>query len=437
MVIVGGGFGGLFAAKALKRAPVEVTLVDRRNFHLFQPLLYQVATGTLSPANISAPLRSVLKNNMNTRVLLGNVTGFDLERRILRLADGEIPYDSLIVATGAHHHYFGHPEWGQLAPGLKTIEDATEIRRRILIAFEAAERQCETAERRKWLTFVVVGAGPTGVELAGALAEIARDTLKGDFRCIDPAEARILLVEGTHSILPSYPRELSAKAARSLSHLGVTVRTGAQVTGIFEDAVALQVGESSETIPTRTVLWAAGVKASHLGEVLAQESGAPLDRSGRLVIGFDCCLPGHPEIFVIGDLAACRDASGRVLPGVAQVAMQQGRFAARCIAADIKGAKRAEPFRYRDFGSLATIGRAAAVADFGWIRFGGLFAWIAWLFIHLMNLVEFENRVLVFFQWAWAYFSYNRAARLITGEHLLPTLHETDESRASESRSCH
>ena len=316
VVIVGGGFGGLFAAKALRRAPVQVTLLDRRNFHLFQPLLYQVATGGLSPANISAPLRAVLKRHNNTRVLLGEVTDFDAERRVVQLTDGEVPYDTLIVASGAHHHYFGHQNWERLAPGLKTIEDATEVRRRILLAFEAAERLCGTAEQRSWLAFVIVGAGPTGVELAGALAEIARDTLKGDFRSINPAEAQIILVEGTDRVLPSYPVALSERAQLSLTRLGVIVKTGAQVIEVLDNEVIVSVGETRETVPTHTVLWAAGVRASHLGAALAKVTGAELDKAGRVFVQADCSVRGHPEIFVIGDLASFwprgrRSSSGR------------------------------------------------------------------------------------------------------------------------------
>ncbi len=419
MVIVGGGFGGLYAALSLGRVPVRVTLLDRRNFHLFQPLLYQVATGALSPANIAAPLRSILRRQRNARVLLAEVTGFDAARRRVLLRDGEVPYDFLIVAAGASHHYFGHPEWAERAPGLKTVEDATEIRRRILLAFEAAEREPAPARRAAWLTFVVVGGGPTGVELAGALAEIARHTLRHDFRTINPAEARILLVEGTERVLPPYPPVLSRKAAESLAHLGVTVVTGAVVTDIQPDRVTLRHGDASEEIAARTLLWAAGVQASPLGKALQEAAGAELDRAGRVVVGPDLTLPGHPEVFVIGDLAHCRQPDGKPLPGVAPVAMQQGRYVAQAIQARLRG-ETVPPFRYRDRGNMATIGRAAAVADLGWVRLSGLFAWLLWLFIHLLYVVEFENRLLVLLQWSWNYLTWNRSARLITGEALVP-----------------
>jgi NADH dehydrogenase len=413
VVVVGGGFGGLHAAQHLRRVAVDVTLVDRRNFHLFQPLLYQVATGGLSPADISAPLRAVLKRQRNARVLLGEATGFDLGARRLLLADGALDYDTLIVSSGARHHYFGRPEWEALAPGLKTIEDATEMRRRVLGAFEAAERERDDARRQAWLTFVVVGAGPTGVELAGALAEIARETLRGNFRAFDPAAARIVLVEGAERVLPGYPPDLSARARRSLERLGVSVRTGTLVTSLTPDAVTLKRGDASETLAARVVLWAAGVQASPLGRALAEAVGCAVDRAGRVVVEPDLTVPGHPEIFVIGDLASVRGRGGTPLPGVAPVAMQQGRYVARLVAARRRG-RSLPPFRYFDKGSLATIGRAAAVADFGRLRFGGYPAWLAWLFVHLMYVVEFENRLLVFVQWAWNYATRNRSARLIT-----------------------
>lgn len=420
VVVVGGGFGGLHATRALGRARVEVTLLDRRNFHLFQPLLYQVATGGLSPANIAAPLRALLKRQRNVRVLLGEVAGFDLRRRSVLLKDGgEVAYDSLIVAAGVRHAYFGNDAWEVLAPGLKTIEDATEIRRRVLLAFEAAERICADGGRGSWLTFVIVGGGPTGVELAGALAEIARDTLRRDFRCINPADAAILLVEGAERILPSYPPNLSEKARRSLEELGVAVRTGTRVTDIREGAVTLESGGRREIVGSRTVLWGAGIQGSPLGARLASAAGAELDGAGRVRVAPDCSLPGHPEVFVIGDLARM-EREGTPLPGVAQVAIQQGRFVARKIAARARGRAAGTEFRYRDYGNLATVGRAAAVADIGRVRFGGTLAWLTWLFVHLMSLVMFQNRLLVFVQWAWAYFTFNRAARLITGHPLLP-----------------
>jgi NADH dehydrogenase len=419
VVIIGGGFGGLYTVRALKRAPVRITLVDRRNFHLFQPLLYQVATGWLSPADIASPLRAILKRQLNVQVLLAEVNNIDVVNRQVIFTDGVLHYDILIVATGARHHYFGHNQWEPLAPGLKTIEDATEIRRRILSAFEAAERETGPERIRAWLTFIIVGGGPTGVELAGTLGELTRDTLKHDFRQIDPAKTRICLVEGADRLLPSYPPQLSAKAAAALTHLGVEVRTGATVTDIQLESVTIRSGSLSEDVSARTVLWAAGVQASPLGRVLASATGAELDRAGRVVVESDLSLPGHPEIFVIGDLAHCRTQQGQPLPGVAPVAMQQGQYVAQLVQKRLQGGT-LPPFRYRDRGSLAIIGRAQAVADFGWLRFSGFFAWLAWLFIHLLNLVEFENRVLVTIQWAWNYFTRNRSARLITGELILP-----------------
>jgi NADH dehydrogenase len=419
VVIVGGGFGGLYAAKSLKRAPVRVTLLDRRNFHLFQPLLYQVATGGLSPANIAAPLRAVLKRQRDTRVLLAEAIDIDLAQRQVRLSDGEIGYDTLIVATGARHHYFGHPEWESAAPGLKTIEDATEIRRRVLLAYEMAEREADPALRRALLTFVVVGAGPTGVELAGTLAELARHTLRQDFRDIDPSTAQIILLEAADRVLPPYPPRLSAKASQALVRLGVTVRTHAVVTDVQAEAVTVRTGDATEIVPCRTVLWAAGVQASPLGAILARATGAALDRAGRITVQLDLSLPGHPEIFVIGDLANFPHQGGKPLPGVAPVAMQQGQYVARLIEARLRG-QTLPPFRYRDYGNMATIGRNAAVADFGWLRLSGYLAWLAWLFIHVLKLIEFENRILVLFQWAWNYLTRNRSARLITGSSPLP-----------------
>jgi len=440
VVIVGGGFGGLYAALSLRREPVHVTMIDQRNFHLFQPLLYQVATGGLSPANIAAPLRAILSRQDNACVLLAEATGIDAEKRQVILSDGAVSYDTLIVAAGASHHYFGNEHWQPLAPGLKTVEDATEIRRRILLAFEAAERTFDADKRRAWLTFVIVGAGPTGLELAGTLSEIAHDTLKRDFRHINPADAQILLLEGADRVLPPFPSDLSAAAAAALSRLGVTVRTGAMVTDVRLDAVTIRAGEATETISTHTVIWAAGVKASPLGQVLAdarrpcaearrpcaearrpcaEATGAELDRTGRVLVEGDCSVPGHPDILVIGDLAHHAGADGKPLPAVAPVAMQQGRYVARLIRARLRG-KSLPPFRYRDRGMMATIGRAAAVADIKGLRVTGYPAWLAWLFVHLMYLVQFENRQLVFLQWGWSYFTRNRAARLITGESPLP-----------------
>ncbi len=415
IVIVGGGFGGLYTARRLRSLPVDVTLLDRRNFHLFQPLLYQVATGALSPANIAAPLRAILKRSRNVRVLLADVTAFDVARRRVAATSGEFPYDTLVVAAGVRHQYFGHDEWESEAPGLKTLEDAVEMRRRILLAFERAETETDLAERRALLTFVIVGAGPTGAELAGALGEIARHTLRREFRSIDPAEARILLVEGGARVLTAYPPELSAKAERSLASLGVETLLNASVTAVQGGRVTISRAGATDTIEARTVLWAAGVAASPLAAALAAATGATTDRAGRIGVGKDLTLPGHPEIFVIGDMAALADEKGRPLPGVAPVAMQQGRYVARAIAGRLAGRPIAEPFRYRDKGSMATIGRGRAIADLGFLRLSGYPAWLAWLFIHLMYLVQFGNRVLILVQWAWNYLTWNRSARLITG----------------------
>jgi NADH dehydrogenase len=413
VVIVGGGFGGLLAAKGLRRAPVEVTLVDRRNFHLFQPLLYQVATGGLSPGEIASPLRHILSGNRNTSVWLAEVTDIDVEARMLVLDGRALPYDTLIVAAGARNHYFGK-DWHEVAPGLKTIEDATEIRRRILYAFEAAEIEPDSAKRRAWLTFVLIGGGPTGVELAGAVGEIANDTLKNDFRSINPAESRILLLEGTDRILSAFPPELSEKAEKSLIRLGVRTRTKVLATDIDSDGVTIRVDGELQRIPSHTVLWAAGVAASPLGEVLKARAGAPLDRSGRVIVEPDLSLPGHPEILVIGDMANFSHQGGKPLPGVAPVAMQQGKYVARLIEKRLQGAP-VKPFHYFNKGNLATIGRRAAVADFSVVRFSGVFAWLAWLFIHLLFLVGFQNRIIVLIRWIYDYVTRNRGARLITG----------------------
>jgi NADH dehydrogenase len=419
VIIIGGGFGGLTAAQSLKKAPVQVTLVDRCNYHLFQPLLYQVATGSLSPANVAGPLRQVLRKQKNTQVLLGEAVHIDAANRRVLLSDGALDYDTLIVATGATHSYFGHDEWEQFAPGLKNLDDATAMRGRILLAFEAAERERDPEKLRAWMTFVIVGAGPTGAELAGALGEIAHDTLRHDFRAIDPSQTRIILVEGTDRALPSYPPKLSEAAQKMLERLGVTVRTGAMVTDIRADGVTIRVGDHDEIIPTRTVLWAAGVLASPLGVILSQEAGAKLDRAQRVIVEPDMSIAGHPEIFVIGDLSNCSHETGRPLPGVAQPAIQQGHYVAKLIRARLRG-QRLPPFHYFDKGNLATIGRGAAVADLNWLRLSGWPAWLIWVFVHLLYIIQFQNRVLVMLQWAWLYLTFSRSARLITGKNPLP-----------------
>ncbi|QDU91157.1 NADH dehydrogenase-like protein [Pirellulimonas nuda] len=415
VVIIGGGFGGMAAAKKLRRVDVDVTLVDRRNFHLFQPLLYQVATGALSPANIAAPLRWIFRKQQNCDVVLGEVAGFDLDQKRVRLTDQELPYDILIVAAGSGTSYFGHDDWPALAPGLKTVEDATETRRRIFSAFEAAEREDDPDRRRAWLTFVLVGAGPTGVELAGALCEIARHSLKHDFRRINPAEARVLLIEAGPRVLPAFPEDLSAKAEQSLRRLGVTVRTGVMVTGIDEQGVDVRSGDQDERIEAHTVLWSAGVRAAPLADRLASAAGLEQDRGGRLAVEPDLTLPGRPEVLVIGDMASFKHDGPKPLPGVAPVAIEQGRHAAAQVKRFLRGEPLA-PFKYRDPGSIATIGRAAAVAEVGRLRFSGFFAWLMWLFIHVMKITGFRNRLLVLMQWGWSYFTYDRSARLITGE---------------------
>jgi NADH:ubiquinone reductase (H+-translocating) len=413
VVIVGGGFGGINAAKALKDAPVRVTLVDRRNHHLFQPLLYQVATGSLSPADIASPLRGLLKGQKNTQVLLGEVTGFDVAGRKVLLGEESLDYDALIVAAGSNHHYFGNDQWHSWAPPLKSVEDALLIRRRILYAFETAERTRDPEVIAAALTFVVIGGGPTGVELAGALAEIARETLRHEFHNIDPAHARIILLQAGDRILPTYAPDLSAKAAGALDRLGVTVRTRVRVTAVTEAGVSLLRPDVSEFIPAATVLWAAGVKASPLGAALAQATGADIDRQGRLMVQPDLSLAGHPDVFVIGDLAALRRPDGEFLPGVAQVAIQQGRYVGQLLQRRWRG-QSAPPFRYRDRGNMATIGRNAAVAELGRLHLAGGLAWRIWLLVHLLYLTETENRLLVALQWLWNYVTHGRSARLIT-----------------------
>ncbi|MGA8806809.1 MAG: NAD(P)/FAD-dependent oxidoreductase [Thermoanaerobaculia bacterium] len=407
ILIIGGGFGGLYAAKTLATTNATITLVDRRNYHLFQPLLYQVATAALNPSDIAAPIRAVLRKQKNVSVIMGDVQSINANRRIVEMADGELTYDILIVATGATHSYFSHPEWEANAPGLKTIEDALEIRRRVLRAFEAAERETDPERQQAWLTFVIVGAGPTGVELAGALSEIARQTMLRDFRRINPTSARVILVEGKERVLPPYPPPLSAKAADQLRTLGVEVVTNAVVTRISDHEV--RIGDT--TIPTRTILWAAGVQASPLAKSL----GVPLDHAGRVLVEPDLSIAGHPEIFVIGDLAAVKNDDGSLVPGVAPAAIQEGTHTAKNIARILSG-QPTLPFRYWDKGSLATIGRAAGVADFGRLRLSGFIAWGAWLAVHIFFLIGFRNRVLVILQWAWAYVTFQRGARLITGK---------------------
>ncbi len=418
VVIIGGGFGGLYTAKALRRAPVNVTLVDKRNFHLFQPLLYQVATGTLSPADISSPLRSILSRSQNTKVLMGEVIDIDPEARNVILHNEEITYDSLIIATGVSHHYFGNDHWETVAPGLKTVENALEMRRRIFVAFEAAEKETDPEKRRAWLTFIVVGGGPTGVELAGAIAELAYSTLKQDFRNINTADTQILLLEGLERILPPYAPELSTKAEAALQRLGVTVQTKTMVTQVAEDVVTTKQGARVVQIPARTILWAAGVKASLMGEVLAKRTGAQLDRAGRVVVEPDLTLPGHPNIFVVGDLANFSHQNGKPLPGVAPVAMQEGQYVATLLQQRLKG-NNSPSFCYVDRGSLAVIGRNAAVVDLGFIKFSGLLAWLTWVFVHIYYLIEFDSKLVVLIQWGWNYFTRKRGARLITGEESL------------------
>ena len=422
VVVVGAGFGGLQAARRLARYPVRVTLIDRKNHHTFQPLLYQVATAGLSPGEIAAPIRWIMRGQRNVEVLLGEVQDFDLLRRLVKLPDADIAYDYLIVAAGVTHAYFGHDEWEAFAPGLKTIEDALEIRRRVLLAFELAERQAARGEGLVPLNFVVVGGGPTGVELAGTLAEIARRVLADEFVSIDPKRTRIILLEGGPRFLPTYPEDLSRSAEEQLRRLGVEVHTSAMVTGV--EPAAVWMGQTS--IPAAVTLWAAGVAASPLGRKL----GAPTDRAGRVLVNPDLSLPGHPEVFVIGDLASLQDEGGKMLPGVAPAAMQEGVAAAGNIARDLRGEAR-QAFHYFDKGSLATIGRAAAVAQFGKVHISGFIAWLSWLFIHIFFLIGFRNRIIVLLQWAWSYLTYERGARLITGEAKLPGWEELQRAETA------
>jgi NADH:ubiquinone reductase (H+-translocating) len=412
VVIVGGGFGGLYAARALQHVDVQVTLLDRRNHHVFQPLLYQVASAALSPGDIASPIRWILRHQKNVEVLLADVRRVDPARRVVVLADGEISYDFLILATGATHAYFGHDDWQVIAPGLKTLEDALEIRRRVLLAYERAERETDPVKREALLTFVVIGGGPTGVELAGALAEISRLSLARDFRHFDPSSARIILLEAGLSILSTFPEMLREAALKDLKRLGVDVRTGKAVTNVADGRVDL----GHQSIEAATVIWAAGVAASPVGVTL----GVPTDRAGRVIVQPDLTIPGHSDVFVVGDLASFTGANGKPVPGVAQGAIQMGKHA----AANIRRAIEKQPYRpfvYRDLGNLATIGRASAIADFGWLRLKGWLGWLVWLFVHIFNLIGFRNRIVVLIQWAWAYFSYQRAIRLIAGHDMRET----------------
>jgi NADH dehydrogenase len=405
VVIVGAGFGGLQAARALRNAPVQITVIDRRNHHLFQPLLYQVATADLSPADISMPIRAALRRQRNTEVLLGEVTGVDVEGHRVLMGDQSVSYDYLVLATGAQESYFGHDDWAQFAPGLKSNTDATAIRREILLAFEAAEIETNPEKRQALLTFAIVGAGPTGVELAGAIAGLARKSIVRDFRHIDSSTARIVLVEAAPRLLATFPESLARKAQQELEHLGVEVKTGAAVEEVDADGVMI----GSERVAAKTIIWAAGVKASPAGKWLC----ADMDRAGRVIVERDLTVSGHPEIFVIGDTASVTEKT-RPLPGVAPVAMQQGRFVARVIRRRVAGIKERIPFHYRDKGNLATVGRSFAIADLGFIKLSGFMAWAAWLVVHIFYLIGFRNRMLVMIQWAWAYLTYQRGARLIT-----------------------
>jgi NADH dehydrogenase len=427
VVIVGAGCGGLLAARTLARYPVQITLVDRQNFHIFQPLLYQVATAGLSPDEIAAPIRWIMRSQRSVEVLMSEVRDFDLSHRVVKLEDGEVEYDYLIVAAGASHAYFGHDDWEPFAPGLKTIEEALEIRRRVLLAFELAERQAASSDDKDrehaQLNFVVVGGGPTGVELAGTLAEISRQVLANEFRSIDPKRTRIVLLEGGPRVLPAYPEDLSRTAEEQLRHLGVEVQTSALVTQVEPGSV--HIGESK--LPATVILWAAGVAASPLGKKL----GAPVDRAGRVLVNPDLSIAGHPEVFVVGDLAALKDENGKWLPGVAPVAMQEGKATAHNIGNELRGEPR-KNFHYWNKGSLATIGRAAAVADFGKIHVSGFLAWLSWLFIHIFFLIGFRNRLIVLIQLAWSYLTYQRGARLITGDTHLSGWKESQAEEAED-----
>ncbi len=416
VVIIGGGFGGMLCGLGLRRSPAAVTLLDKRNFHLFQPLLYQVATGALSPANIASPLRAIFKRQPNARTLLTDATGFDLAANEVLTAEGaRLPFDTLVLASGSTHHYFGRDaEWEPHAPGLKTVEDATRIRQRVLLAFERAERDPDVANRRKYLTFVVVGGGPTGVEMAGAISELAHDTLRRDFRAIDPTTARVILVENSDHILSGFPEKSRRRALRSLKEIGVEPWLSGRVTDVTADRVTVYSDGASEHIATETVVWAAGVKASPLAKLLAEAVGVTPDRGGRIPVNPDCTVGGRPDVFAIGDLMTLTGPDGLPLPGVAPVAMQQGSYVADVIDRRLRGKSPLSPFKYFDKGSMATIGRSRAVAVTSGIQLSGFIAWLAWLFIHILYLARFENRLLVLVQWFWNYVTRNRTARLIT-----------------------
>jgi NADH:ubiquinone reductase (H+-translocating) len=432
VIVLGGGFGGLSAVQKLKRAPVEVILIDRRNFHLFQPLMYQIATGSLSPGEIAAPLRGVLSRQKNTQVLLGEVSDIDPAAKKIQLLDGAtFDYDSLIVATGSQTSYYSNDSWREWAPSLKSVEEATAIRHKILYAFERAERASSHEESRAWLTFVIVGAGATGMELAGALAEIANETLKNDFRHIDPTEARILLVEGGSRVLPSFPEDLSAKAEKLVTKLGVEIMKGVMVTNIDGNCVTFRRGDKSENLAAHTVLWAGGVETTTFGKKLAQRTHAETDKSGRIKVSSDLTIPKYPDIFIVGDLAHAIDKDGKPMPGVAQVAIQGGAFAAKTIKARIENKKAEAAFHYFNKGDMAVIGRAAAVANIFGFHLSGFIAWFTWLFVHLMYIVEFQNRVMVFIQWGFEYLTFSRGARLITGTAATDSIKQASSVRSS------
>jgi NADH:ubiquinone reductase (H+-translocating) len=437
VVIIGGGFGGLYAAQKLAKTPVQVTLIDKRNFHVFQPLLYQVATGGLSPADISSPLRALLSKNQNTEVLMGEVSSIDPEKQTVKLRYREIEYDSLIVATGVTHQYFGN-DWQEKAPGLKTIEDALQIRQRVFIAFESAEKEPNPERRKDWLTFVLVGGGPAGVELAGSLAELAHGTLKGDFRNIDTSQSQIILLQSPQYILPTYPSDLSVQAQKSLEQLGVTVKTGARVTNIQGQLVTYSQGETINQIHTRTVIWTAGMKASAMAKTLADCAEAQLDKVGRVMVEPDFNLSKYPNIFVIGDLVHYPDGKGGILPGVAPVAMQEGEYVARFIRNSLQS-RPLSPFKYTDWGNLAVIGKHRAVVDMGWVKLSGFLAWFVWLFIHVFYLLEFDNKIIVMIQWAWSYFTDSKGARLITtpGKNPEIKLEDDHETIAYQTEAAH